>query len=155
MGTFYAPWMRNINLEIKDNQQSETKEQKEKREIKERIEAIDYLLKNNSLLGAETIKERIDLEERLKGLTKEERYRKWFDENKKTIEKLFSTMADKFINHGFGHITFIENNGGITMTSGEFTMDKEFTIELLERYGYVVKKEFGMFGNKIINIYLK
>lgn len=155
--SFYAPFMGKMDeerrLSEKAKEQNKTRQEVRYEEKKERMKAIKDLLEKGCLLGAQTIQEYKDLQEEVAELEEENNYRKWFNDNREEIGKFFKIMSRKFLFENCSYITFVISDD--LMATGNFAFNRKFFTKLLKAYGYDVRTEFTMFGNKVINVYYR
>lgn len=111
-----------------------TREEKEE-EIKKRLKALDEL----SFLGAESIKEKIDLQNQLKALDFESKYSEWFNKNKKQLEELFASLEQQFVGIGAKIYELRYNKNGDDLLFRDYVFNREYLITLLTRYNYILQ----------------
>ena len=111
-----------------------TREEKEE-EIKKRLKALDEL----SFLGAESIKEKIDLQNQLKALDFESKYSEWFNKNKKQLEELFASLEQQFVEVGAKIYELRYNKNGDGLLFRDYVFNREYLITLLTRYNYILQ----------------
>ena len=111
-----------------------TREEKEE-EIKKRLNALDEL----SFLGAESIKEKIDLQNQLKALDFESKYSEWFNKNKKQLEELFASLEQQFVEVGAKIYELRYNKNGDGLLFRDYVFNREYLITLLTRYNYILQ----------------
>lgn len=111
-----------------------TRKEKEE-EIKKRLKALDEL----SFLGAESIKEKIDLQNQLKALDFESKYSEWFNKNKKQLEKLFASLEQQFVGVGAKIYELRYNKNGDGLLFRDYVFNREYLITLLTRYNYILQ----------------
>ena len=111
-----------------------TREEKEE-EIKKRLKALDEL----SFLGAESIKEKIDLQNQLKALDFESKYSEWFNKNKKQLEELFASLEQQFVGVGAKIYELRYNKNGDGLLFRDYVFNRECLITLLTRYNYILQ----------------
>lgn len=133
--------------EKKVKSQLSSSQEKRKKEIEERIAIIE----NFKMRGRDTIEEYNDLKKELQILTFEDRYSKWFYDNKKILEDLFDSLFKAFTEEGQKLACFTgkqkDNQFFICYKSNELQSD--FLKKLLERYGYFVDWWFSLGHTKI------
>lgn len=111
-----------------------TREEKEE-EIKKRLKALDEL----SFLGAESIREKIDLQNQLKALDFESKYSEWFNKNKKQLEELFASLEQQFVGVGAKIYELRYNKNGDGLLFRDYVFNREYLITLLTRYNYILQ----------------
>ena len=111
-----------------------TREEKEE-EIKKRLKALDEL----SFLGAESIREKIDLQNQLKALDFESKYSEWFNKNKKQLEELFKSLEQQFVEVGAKIYELRYNKSGDGLLFRDYVFNREYLITLLTRYNYILQ----------------
>lgn len=111
-----------------------TREEKEE-EIKKRLNALNEL----SFLGAESIREKIDLQNQLKSLDFESKYSEWFNENKKALEELFKSLEQQFVGVGVKIYELRYNKNGDGLLFRDYVFNREYLITLLTRYNYILQ----------------
>lgn len=111
-----------------------TREEKEE-EIKKRLNALNEL----SFLGAESIREKIDLQNQLKALDFESKYSKWFNKNKKQLEELFKSLEQQFVEVGAKIYELRYNKNGDGLLFRDYVFNREYLITLLTRYNYILQ----------------
>lgn len=111
-----------------------TREEKEE-EIKKRLKALDEL----SFLGAESIREKIDLQNQLKALDFESKYSEWFNKNKKQLEELFKSLEQQFVGVGAKIYELRYNKSGDGLLFRDYVFNREYLITLLTRYNYILQ----------------
>ena len=111
-----------------------TREEKEE-EIKKRLNALDEL----SFLGAESIREKIDLKNQLKALDFESKYSEWFNKNKKQLEELFASLEQQFVGVGAKIYELRYNKNGDGLLFRDYVFNREYLITLLTRYNYILQ----------------
>ena len=111
-----------------------TREEKEE-EIKKRLNALDEF----SFLGAESIREKIDLQNQLKALDFESKYSEWFNENKKALEELFKSLEQQFVGVGAKIYELRYNKNGDGLLFRDYVFNREYLITLLTRYNYILQ----------------
>lgn len=111
-----------------------TREEKEE-EIKKRLNALNEL----SFLGAESIKEKIDLQNQLKALDFESKYSEWFNKNKKQLEELFASLEQQFVGVGAKIYELRYNKNGDGLLFRDYVFNREYLITLLTRYNYILQ----------------
>ena len=111
-----------------------TREEKEE-EIKKRLNALNEL----SFLGAESIREKIDLQNQLKALDFESKYSEWFNKNKKQLEELFASLEQQFVGVGAKIYELRYNKNGDGLLFRDYVFNREYLITLLTRYNYILQ----------------
>lgn len=141
--SFFAPWMKNIKLDVEDKEvavkDTRTKEEIEIEEAKKLIERIE----NCDMISADRIKEYRSAKKRLKLLIEEEEYKEWFKDNRIRIGIFFDKMRNNFLgtNTNVYRIYYYIPTDSITtlpdiINGEEMFLSRKFLQKLLERYGF-------------------
>ena len=124
-----------------------TYQEKRKKEVEERVTVIE----NFKTRGRETVEEYIELKKELEELTFEERYAKWFRENKETLERMFDSLFKAFTKEKQKTACFVgkEINGKYFIFYEGKELEEVFLKELLRRYGYATGRWDSYGGSKL------
>ena len=120
------------NKKINSNESlSPIEEESEEYRIKKRL----YNLGKLNMVGAKTIKEIKQLEERLEEIQIEKDYHKWFNNNKPYIEDLFATMKQHFLTVGeIFELLYTEDEKHLKFKN--YILHRDFLVKLLHKYDY-------------------
>lgn len=130
------------------------KAEEEKHEIQqtklEEKEARIQALKNLDFLGANSVKEFKELQKEIEQLKRKDSYTLWFNENKKTLNRLFDMLFKSFTESNEEVVHLYYTVEGYIPFEGE-VLREDYLTELLKRYDYVVSPKYGT-DNKAIGI---
>lgn len=124
--------------------------QKRIKETEARIEALEKLEKL-TFLGVDSIKEYRQLQKELAKLKKEDAYFIWFGVNKEVLNQLFDELFKKMAIYEEEKVEFKVEEGQIIFKNEK--LDFDFTVELLNRYGYWCYSIFDK--DKVVGIEIK
>lgn len=141
--SFFAPWMKNIKLDVKNEEvavkDTRTKEEIEIEEIKKIIERIE----NDDMISAGKIREYRSAKKTLELLIEQKEYKEWFEDNKIKIGVFFDKMRNHFLGNDTNiyRIYYYIPTDSITtlpdiINGEEMFLSRKFLQKLLERYGF-------------------
>lgn len=141
--SFFAPWMKNIKLDVEDKEtvvkDTRTKEEIEIEEIKKIIERIE----NDDMISAGKIREYRSAKKTLELLIEKKEYKEWFEDNKIKISIFFDKMKNNFLESDTNiyRVYYYIPTDSITtlpdiINGEEMFLSRKFLQKLLERYGF-------------------
>lgn len=144
--SFWMPFMDRMKEEeriyAKMEEENKSREEIEIEELKKRQLTISQKL---DMLGAQTIREYRDNQKRIRILQEEINFTKWFEENKKTIQRFFEAMKEHFLFDG-EDIIYPRSADEDNVEFSGYILNREHLKKLLKRYNYIVKNDTDYTG---------
>lgn len=139
--SFWMPFMETIKREeeIYDKMRNENKS-REEIEIEELQERQITIFQKLGMIGAETIREYKDNQQRIINLQKEIAYTQWFNKNKVAIQRFFELMKKSFI-YDNEEVIYPRSVDNDNIEFGDCILNREYLKRTLKRYGYTVKDD--------------
>lgn len=135
--------------EMCNKEPAETREQYLTRKVQE--------IKDDTFVSAEVIKQYFQLNAELKNETWEQRYHKWFNDNKQLLECFFKAMKEHFIatteHREYRLKLIVTDQYEEVVDFGGRYINLEFLVELLRRYGYKTDYCYLMTNKTHLRIY--